>query len=196
MRGSGWRGWLLILGIFGILGGSGARADTAQKLPPRRVEVATLAGGCFWGMQELLRQQPGVLETQVGYTGGRVPNPTYETLHDGRSGHAEAIEIRFDPARTSFENLLRFFFRMHDPTTPNRQGNDMGSQYRSVIFFHGDTQRAIAERVRAEVDRSGKWPRKVVTEIVPAGPFYRAEEYHQDYLQKHPGGYTCHWVRP
>lgn len=167
------------------------------RLPaaPPRTEVATLAGGCFWGMQELIRHQPGVLSTQVGYTGGRVPHPTYDALHDGRSGHAEALEIRFDPSRTTYEALIRFFFRMHDPTTANRQGNDVGSQYRSAIFFHDAAQRAIAERVRAEVDASGKWPRKVVTEIVPAGPFTRAEEHHQDYLQKHPGGYTCHWVR-
>jgi len=154
-------------------------------------EIATLAGGCFWGVQELLRAQPGVLDTEVGYTGGRVPNATY---HD-HEGHAEAIRIRFDPDATSFEALLRFFFRIHDPTTLNRQGNDVGTSYRSAIFYHGEEQRKIAEAVKAEVSASGKWKRPVVTEIVPAGAWWRAEDYHQDYLQKHPDGYTCHWVR-
>lgn len=158
---------------------------------PPKEEVATLAGGCFWGMQDLLRQQPGVIATEVGYTGGTVANATYEH----HEGHAEAVQIRFDPAKTSFEALLRFFFRMHDPTTRNRQGNDIGTSYRSAIFYHDEAQRHTAERVKAEVDASGKWPRPVVTEIVPAGPWWRAEEYHQDYLIKHPGGYTCHWVR-
>ncbi len=153
--------------------------------------VATLAGGCFWGMQDLLRQQPGVIATEVGYTGGTVANATYEH----HEGHAEAILIRFDPTKTSFEALLRFFFRMHDPTTLNRQGNDLGTSYRSAIFYHDEAQRRTAERVKAEVDASGKWPRPVVTEIVPAGPWWKAEDYHQDYLLKHPGGYTCHWVR-
>ena len=158
---------------------------------PAKEEVATLAGGCFWGMQDLLRQQPGVIATEVGYTGGTVANATYEH----HEGHAEAVLIRFDPAKTSFEALLRFFFRMHDPTTLNRQGNDLGTSYRSAIFYHDEAQRRTAERVKAEVDASGKWPRPVVTEIVPAGAWWRAEEYHQDYLIKHPGGYTCHWVR-
>lgn len=158
---------------------------------PPKEEVATLAGGCFWGMQDLLRQQPGVIATEVGYTGGTVANATYEH----HEGHAEAVQIRFDPAKTSFEALLRFFFRMHDPTTLNRQGNDLGTSYRSAIFYHDEAQRRTAERVKAEVDASGKWPRPVVTEIVPAGPWWRAEDYHQDYLIKHPGGYTCHWVR-
>lgn len=154
-------------------------------------EVATLAGGCFWGMQDLLRRQPGVLGTEVGYTGGSVANATYEH-HDG---HAEAVRIRFDPTRTSYEALLKFFFRMHDPTTLNRQGNDLGTSYRSAIFFHSEAQRETAQRVKAEVDASGKWKRPIVTEITPAGPWWRAEDYHQDYLVKHPGGYTCHWVR-
>lgn len=162
-----------------------------KPAPKAEVEVATLAGGCFWGMEELLRQQPGVLGVEVGYTGGSVSHATYEN----HEGHAEAVQIRFDPRKTSFETLLRFFFRMHDPTTLNRQGNDVGSSYRSAIFFHSDTQKAIAERVKAEVDASGKWKRPLVTEITPAGPWWKAEEYHQDYLQKHPGGYTCHFVR-
>lgn len=167
------------------------------KTPSKpRTETATLAGGCFWGMQELLGEQPGVLSSRVGYTGGTVADPTYEMVCTGRTGHAEAIEITFDPSKTSYEALLRFFFRMHDPTTVNRQQNDMGSQYRSAIFYHDEAQRQTAEKVKAEVDASGKWPAKVVTEIVPAGPFYAGEEYHQDYLKKHPGGYSCHWVRP
>jgi peptide methionine sulfoxide reductase msrA/msrB len=162
-----------------------------RPAPRAREEIATLAGGCFWGMQDLLRRQPGVIGTEVGYTGGATLNPTYE-LHEG---HAEAIQIRFDPTRTSYGALLHFFFRMHDPTTRNRQGNDVGTSYRSAIFYHGEEQRKVAEAVKAEVNASGKWKNPVVTEIVPAGPWWRAEEYHQDYLLKHPDGYTCHWVR-
>lgn len=155
------------------------------------VQVATLAGGCFWGMEDLLRRQPGVIATEVGYTGGSVANATY---HD-HEGHAEAVRIEFDPNQTSFEALLRFFFRIHDPTTRNRQGNDLGSSYRSAIFYHDPEQQRIAGQVKAEIEASGKWRRPIVTEIVPAGPWWRAEEYHQDYLVKNPGGYTCHWVR-
>jgi methionine-S-sulfoxide reductase len=138
---------------------------------------------------------PGVLRTTVGYAGGALENPRYEQVKRGDTGHAEAIELVFDPAQVSYEDLLRLFFRMHDPTTANRQGNDIGSQYRSAIFTHSDAQRATAERVRAEVDASGFWKRPVVTEIVPAPRFWPAEEYHQDYLEKNPGGYTCHFVR-
>jgi peptide methionine sulfoxide reductase msrA/msrB len=157
--------------------------------------TATLAGGCFWGVQELIRKLPGVIESTVGYTGGTTDNPGYEQVHTGRTGHAEAVQIVFDPKLTSYETILRYFFRLHDPTTPNRQGNDVGSQYRSAIFFHDEEQRRVAERVKAEVDKSGKWPAKVVTQIVPASKFYPAEGYHQDYLQKHPDGYTCHYLR-
>jgi peptide methionine sulfoxide reductase msrA/msrB len=157
--------------------------------------TATLAGGCFWGVQELIRKLPGVISSTVGYTGGSTDSPDYEQVHTGRTGHAEAVQIVFDPKVTSFETILRYFFRLHDPTTPNRQGNDVGTQYRSAIFFHDEKQRQIAERVKAEVDRSGKWPAKVVTQIVPASRFYPAESYHQDYLQKHPDGYTCHYLR-
>ena len=167
----------------------------AQPDPRPATEVATLAGGCFWGMEELIRQQPGVVKIVVGYTGGTTVNPVYEQVHTGATGHAEAVQITFDPAKTSYENILTFFFHIHDPTTPNRQGNDIGSQYRSAIFYHSPEQKAVAERVKAKVDATGFWPRKVATEIVPAGPFYPAEGYHQDYLQKHPGGYTCHFVR-
>lgn len=164
---------------------------TTKASTTAATQVATLAGGCFWGMEDLLRQQPGVIATEVGYTGGSVANATYRN----HEGHAEAVRIEFDPSQTSFEALLRFFFRMHDPTTRHRQGNDIGSSYRSAIFYHDAEQQRIAEQVKAEIDASGKWPRPIVTEIVPAGPWWRAEEYHQDYLVKNPGGYTCHWVR-
>jgi methionine-S-sulfoxide reductase len=158
-------------------------------------ETATLAGGCFWGVEELIRQLPGVVRTTVGYTGGTTPNPVYESVKTGSTGHAESIEIEFDPAKTSFENVLRFFFTMHDPTTANRQGNDVGSQYRSAIFVHNEGQRETAERVIAAVEKSGAWKKPLITQVVKAGPFYSAEGYHQAYLQKHPNGYTCHWVR-
>ena len=155
------------------------------------IEKAILAGGCFWGMQDLIRKRPGVVSTRVGYTGGDVPNATYRN----HGTHAEAIEITFDPARITYRRLLEFFFQIHDPTTLNRQGNDLGTSYRSAIFYHDETQRETAERVKARVDKSGAWKRPVVTEIVPAKEFWTAEEYHQNYLQKHPHGYTCHYVR-
>jgi peptide methionine sulfoxide reductase msrA/msrB len=158
-------------------------------------EVATLAGGCFWGMEEILRQVPGVVSTRVGYTGGTVSEPTYGQVSAGRTGHAEAVEVAFDPEEISYEEILGTFFRMHDPTTLNRQGNDVGASYRSAIFYHSEEQRRVAERVRESVDRSGKWPDPIVTEIVAAGPFWQAEEYHQKYLVKNPGGYTCHYLR-
>lgn len=168
-----------------------------SKEPERQeVEVATLAGGCFWGMEEILRKIPGVVSTRVGYTGGKLANPKYEDTHDGLSGHAEAVEVTFDPKKLSYADLLeKWFFRMHDPTTRNRQGNDLGSQYRSAIFFHGEAQKRVAEEVKARVDKSGKWKRPIVTEIVPASTFWLGEDYHQDYLQKNPGGYTCHYLR-
>jgi peptide methionine sulfoxide reductase msrA/msrB len=158
-------------------------------------ETAILAGGCFWGVEDLIRQLPGVTKTEVGYTGGDLKNPRYEDVKTGRTGHAESIRIEFDPSKIAYEEILRTFFRLHDPTTKNRQGNDVGSQYRSAVFVANDDQRQVAERVRTEVDKSGTWPRPVVTEILPARPFYAAEEYHQDYLQKNPGGYTCHYLR-
>jgi peptide-methionine (S)-S-oxide reductase len=160
-----------------------------------QTETALLAGGCFWGVEELIRTQPGVISTQVGYTGGVVPNPTYNIVKQGTSGHAEAIEIKFDPMKTSYENILKFFFKIHNPTTKNQQGNDIGSQYRSAIFFLSPEQEKIAKKVKELVDVSGAWKAPVVTEIVPAKEFYSAETYHQDYLQKNPGGYTCHYVR-
>lgn len=162
---------------------------------PAAKEEAILAGGCFWGMEDLLRALPGVLDTDVGYTGGALERPTYEDVKTGRTGHAEAVRVRFDPARTTYEELLGWFFRMHDPTTPNRQGNDVGTQYRSAIFYTSDRQREVALAVRQRVDASGKWRKPVVTEILPARPFTPAETYHQDYLVKNPGGYTCHFLR-
>jgi peptide methionine sulfoxide reductase msrA/msrB len=177
------------LPLFGVAATGGPAPNTHGKA------TATLSGGCFWGVQELVRKLPGVLSTSVGYTGGTTDKPTYEDVHTGRTGHAEAVEIVYDPKVLSYETILGYFFRLHDPTTPNRQGNDVGSQYRSAIFYHDEDQRKVAERVKAEVDRSGKWPKKVVTEIVPATSFYPAEDYHQDYLQKHPDGYTCHYLR-
>jgi methionine-S-sulfoxide reductase len=159
-------------------------------------EVAVLAGGCFWGVEEIIRAIPGVLDTEVGYTGGWLENPTYHDTHDSKSGHAEAIRVTFDPRMLSYETLLEnWFFRLHDPTTLNRQGNDVGTQYRSAIFYNSPEQREIAERVKARVDASGKWKRPVVTEIAESSTWYPAEGYHQDYLQKNPGGYTCHWLR-
>lgn len=160
-----------------------------------KTELATLAGGCFWGMEELLRSLPGVKETVVGYTGGTSDHPTYEDVKKGTTGHAESIQIEFDPSQISFEKLLLFFFKIHDPTTRNRQGNDLGSQYRSAIFFHSPQQKETAEKVLKKVEASGKWKRPIVTELVPAKPFYPAENYHQKYLLKNPGGYTCHYVR-
>ena len=163
--------------------------------PQPKTETAILSGGCFWGMQEILRNIPGVIKTTVGYTGGTVPNPTYEMVCSHTTGHAESVEIIFDPAKLSYEQLLGYFFRMHDPTTPDQQENDIGAQYRSAIFYTSDGQRQIAERVKMQVDKSGKWKRPVVTEITKATVFYPAEEYHQDYLQKNPSGYNCHYLR-
>ena len=175
--------------------GYGQYAKLFEEQPaadPKSYKTATIAGGCFWGVEELIRQMPGVIDTEVGYTGGDVPNATYQN----HEGHAEAIKITYDPARLKYEEILEYFFKLHDPTTLNRQGNDVGTSYRSAIFFHDDEQRQIAERVKAKVDKSGAWKRSVVTEIVPAKAWWTAEAYHQDYLQKNPGGYTCHYVRP
>ncbi|HEY6614974.1 MAG TPA: peptide-methionine (S)-S-oxide reductase MsrA [Vicinamibacterales bacterium] len=155
-------------------------------------ERALLAGGCFWGVQELFRRYDGVLSTRVGYTGGNTPNATYRN----HGAHAEAVEIIFDPARISYRQILEFFFQIHDPTTRNRQGNDIGASYRSAIFYTTDEQRRIAEDTIADVDESGLWPGKIVTEVVPSGDFWEAEPEHQDYLLRNPGGYTCHFVRP
>jgi methionine-S-sulfoxide reductase len=158
-------------------------------------ETAVLAGGCFWGMQDIIRKIPGVVTTDVGYTGGTA-GVTYEDVHGGATGNAESVRIVFDPKRLSYSDLLeKWFFRMHDPTTKNRQGNDVGSQYRSAIFYTSDAQRDTAKQVIARVDATHEWPAPIVTEVAPAGPFTRAEDYHQDYLVKNPDGYTCHYLR-
>jgi peptide methionine sulfoxide reductase msrA/msrB len=158
-------------------------------------ETAVLAGGCFWGMEEIIRKLPGVVHTTVGYAGGTTANPTYEQVCTGRTGHAEAIQVVFDPTRLSYEKLLDCFFRMHDPTTLNRQHNDVGTQYRSAIFYTSEAQKQAAELVKARWDKSGKFNRPITTEITTASTFYSAEEYHQKYLRKNPGGYTCHILR-
>ena len=158
-------------------------------------ETAIFAGGCFWGMEEILRKTPGVIETAVGYTGGATENPQYREVCSGETGHAEAVRIVFDPSKVSYEELLGFFFRMHDPTTLNRQHNDVGSQYRSAIFYTSANQKEVARRVKERIDKSGKWKRPIVTEITPATEFYVAEDYHQKYLVNNPGGYNCHVLR-
>ncbi len=155
-------------------------------------ETAILAGGCFWGMQDLVRKMPGVISTRVGYSGGEVPNATYRN----HGNHAEALEVVLDPAKMSFRQLLEFFFQIHDPSTPNRQGNDRGASYRSAIFYTSPEQERVARDTIADVDASGIWPGKVVTEVAPAGDFWEAEPEHQDYLERSPGGYTCHFARP
>jgi peptide-methionine (S)-S-oxide reductase len=155
------------------------------------LERAVLAGGCFWGMQDLIRRYEGVVSTRVGYTGGNVPNATYRN-HDS---HAEAIEIIFEPSKISYRTLLEFFFQIHDPSTRNRQGNDIGASYRSAIFYTSDEQKRVAEDTIADIDASGLWPGKVVTEVAPVGDFWEAEPEHQDYLERYPSGYTCHFIR-
>ncbi|MEF2265721.1 peptide-methionine (S)-S-oxide reductase MsrA [Janthinobacterium sp. LS2A] len=155
-------------------------------------ETAILAGGCFWGVQDLLRRYPGVIATRVGYSGGDVANATYRN----HGTHAEAIEIIFDPNTISYRKILEFFFQIHDPSTENRQGNDRGTSYRSAIYYTNDEQKRVAEDTIRDVDASGLWPGKVVTEVAPAGPFWEAEPEHQDYLQRLPHGYTCHYIRP
>lgn len=159
-------------------------------------ETAFLAGGCFWGMEDLLRQIPGVVETEVGYTGGTTSHPTYGDVKSGHTGHAESVRVVFDPKVMSYSDLLeKWFFRMHDPTTQNQQGNDIGTQYRSAIFFSTPEQKRVAAEVIARVDHSGRWKRPLTTQVVAAGEFTRAEEYHQKYLVKNPGGYSCHYIR-
>ncbi|MEK9832952.1 MAG: peptide-methionine (S)-S-oxide reductase MsrA [Alphaproteobacteria bacterium] len=159
-------------------------------------ETAYLAGGCFWGMQDLIRRLPGVVSTRVGYTGGDLENATYRHVCSGTTGHTEAVEVVFDPEQVSYRDLLELFFQIHDPTTPDRQGNDRGTQYRSAIFWHDEAQRKTAEDTIADVEASGLWPGKVVTQVAQAGAFWEAEPEHQDYLQRIPHGYTCHFVRP
>ena len=181
----------LLLGLAACSEAKGKKKMTK----PVKTETATLAGGCFWGMEEILRAQPGVLDTVVGYTGGKTENPVYEAVKTGATGHAESIELKFDPAKITYGAILDLFFKMHDPTTPNRQGNDVGSQYRSAIFYHSPAQKAEAAAAKARARASGLWKKPITTEIVPAAKFWPAEEYHQDYLKKHPGGYPCHYIR-
>jgi peptide-methionine (S)-S-oxide reductase len=157
-----------------------------------KIEKAILAGGCFWGVEDLIKTQPGIISTVVGYTGGNTPNATYRN----HGTHAEGIEVTFDPEKLSYRQLLEYFFQIHDPTTRNRQGNDIGTSYRSAIFFVDESQEIIAKGLISEMEASGKWPGKIVTEVVPASDFWNAEEEHQNYLKKHPYGYTCHYERP
>ncbi len=158
-------------------------------------ETAILAGGCFWGMEDIIRKIPGVIETEVGYTGGAIKNAGYDLVKTGATGHAESVRVVFDPNKLSYEKLLEWFFRMHDPTTKNQQGNDKGTQYRSAIFYTNEKQKDAAEVAIVKLEKNGKWKRPIVTEIIKASDFYKGEDYHQDYLQKNPGGYTCHFLR-
>ena len=160
-----------------------------------KMEKAILAGGCFWGMEDLIRRRAGVIKTRVGYTGGRFDNPTYKDVKTDTTGHAEAIEITYDPELTSYDTLLEIFFQIHDPTTLNRQGNDRGKSYRSAIFYLSEDQREAAITMIDRVERSGNWPGKVVTEVTQASTFWEAEDFHQDYLELNPNGYTCHFPR-
>jgi peptide-methionine (S)-S-oxide reductase len=178
--------------VFPVMGIRSLHKPNDKEHAQMTTEKAILAGGCFWGMQDLIRKLDGVVSTRVGYSGGDVPNATYRN----HGTHAEAIEIVFDPERISYRDLLEFFFQVHDPSTKNRQGNDIGTSYRSAIFYLDDEQRRVAEDTIADVDASGLWPGKVVTEVEPAGPFWEAEPEHQDYLERYPNGYTCHFVRP
>lgn len=182
---------MLVLGVA-VCAQAGKKAGHKME---NKLDTATLAGGCFWGMQEILRAVPGVAATTVGYTGGRTEHPVYEEVKTGATGHAESIEIKFDPAKVSYGAILDMFFKMHDPTTPGRQGNDVGSQYRSAIFYHGEAQKKEAEAAVNRAKTSGLWKKPITTEITPAVKFWPAEAYHQDYLKKHPGGYTCHYIR-
>jgi peptide methionine sulfoxide reductase msrA/msrB len=180
----------------GLVKASAQDKSAGKAVGTEKRETATLAGGCFWGMEEIIRKIPGVLETTVGYTGGTTKNPTYKEVCTGKTGHAESVQIVFDPDKISYEKVLDYFFRMHDPTTLNRQHNDRGTQYRSAIFYHSEEQKQTAEKMKERENKSGHWKDPVVTEITPATEFYPAEDYHQKYLVKNPGGYTCHILRP
>lgn len=165
------------------------------KVKEQKMQTAYLAGGCFWGMEDLIRKQKGIVSTEVGYMGGNLKNASYNLVKTGTTGHAETVKIVFDETKTNFEEVLLFFFKIHDPTTSNRQGNDVGTQYRSAIFFTDQTQKEVAEKVIKRVDASKAWEKPVVTQLVPASEFWKAEDYHQDYLVKNPNGYTCHYPR-
>ena len=181
---------LAVISIAAVMALASVRAGQAKEV--KVTQQAILAGGCFWGLEELFRALPGVTDTEVGYSGGDVKNATYRN----HGTHAEAIKITFDPTKTTYRALLEYFFQVHDPTTKNRQGNDIGSSYRSAIFYLNDGQKKTAEALIKEIDASKEWPGPVVTQVAPASDFWSAEAYHQDYLQKNPGGYTCHYVRP
>jgi len=163
--------------------------------PATKLETATVSAGCFWGTEEFFRKVPGVVETQVGYTGGTMKDPKYEDVSSGKTGHAESLELKFDPKKVSYEQILTLFFKMHDPTTLNQQGNDAGTQYRSAIFYHGKEQKEVAEKLKAKIEKSNAWKAPITTQIAPAGAFYPAEDYHQKYLVKNPGGYDNHYLR-
>lgn len=189
--------FICLLSAGATTGGSAAGAEPAlaQKVTAPATETATLAAGCFWGTEEFFRKVPGVLSTRVGYTGGQLENPTYEDTSAGTSGHAESLELTFNPAKVSYAELLTLFFKIHDPTTANRQGNDVGTQYRSAIFFRSDQQKEIAAALMRKIEKSGAWKAHLTTQLAPAGVFYPAEDYHQHYLVKHPGGYDNHHLR-
>lgn len=167
----------------------------AKETKETKMQTATFAAGCFWGVEDFFRKIPGVMETKVGYSGGTKTNPKYEEVSEGKTGHAESVEVKFDPTKVSYEKLLDLFFKMHDPTTKDQQGNDKGSQYRSAIFYHGDEQKKMAESFITKVEKSKAWKAPITTEVKSAGPFYAAEEEHQKYLIKHPGGYDNHYMR-
>jgi peptide methionine sulfoxide reductase msrA/msrB len=185
----------LTLTAFTVFLAGPALAAKSSSPARTKTETAILSGGCFWGMEEVFRKVPGVVSTEVGYTGGTLPYPTYEDVSSGTTGHAESIRIQFDPQKISYEDLLKTYFRMHNPTTPNRQGNDRGTQYRSEIFYLNPAQKSTAQKVIKLVDQSKKWGAPVVTQLEPAKTFYRAEEYHQKYLVKNPDGYNDHYLR-
>lgn len=185
----------LFLFLTGVLAPMNTSEAKPKQTSHNKYETAILAGGCFWGVEDLFRKEKGVISTEVGYTGGPSSTAKYEFVKKGNTGHAESIKITFDPQIISYKDLLLFFFQIHDPTTVNQQGNDIGSQYRSEIFYLNESQKKEAEEMKARVDKSKQWKKPVVTAISKAGEFYSAEEYHQDYLQKNPGGYTCHWNR-
>lgn len=184
---------LLIAICFGL--NFGSHPAIAEPLGKIKTETATFAAGCFWGTEEFFRNIPGVVKTQAGFTGGIVDNPKYEETHDGHTKHAESVNIEFDPTRISYEKLLDFFFKMHDPTVLNKQGSDVGNQYRSAIFYHGEKQKKMATDFKAKVEKSGAWNAPIVTEVTEAKKFWPAEDYHQKYLVKHPGGYDNHYLR-
>lgn len=187
--------WKILLGSLFFFTPASFAASAQKPSKDSKIQTATFAAGCFWGVEEFYRKVPGVVETKVGYTGGKKVNPTYEETSTGTTGHAESIEIKFDPQKVSYEKLLDLFFKFHDPTTLNQQGNDTGSQYRSAIFYHNEEQHQAALQFKAKVEKSKAWKDPVVTEIAPASNFYPAEDYHQKYLVKHPGGYDNHYLR-